>query len=107
MKFLTIVLALGLFLGAGCDKSPPSGHGPSQPSGPAKEKFFRGDMVVYKLDQRHGIIVGKHYVTSPEHHGGPHDCWLYEVRFSGKEPNSQLQLVDGVGEFELDKAENK
>ena len=72
-----------------------------------RRNFSGGDVVIHKSDQRHGVIVGKHYIANPNHSGGPHDCWLYEVRFASKEPNSPLQLVDDVGEFELDKVENK
>lgn len=105
------VIAIIIGLCAGCGDSPPSGrtHKPNQQSESSqpKEKFFRGDVVIHKSDQRHGVIVGKRYTTNPGHAGGPHDCWLYEVRFSSKEPNSPLQLVEDVGEFELDKVENK
>ena len=110
-----VILAIGLTWGlGGCGDSPPSHpshHAQSsaqgQQSSQPKEKFFRGDVVIHKSDQRHGVIVGKHYIANPNHSGGPHDCWLYEVRFASKEPNSPLQLVDDVGEFELDKVENK
>jgi hypothetical protein len=119
-KFLTrftvidaVILTIGLTWGlGGCgDSSENSGRVHNQPttqsSDQPKEKFFRGDVVIHKSDLRHGVIVGKHFITKPGHTGGPHDCWLYEVRFSSKEPNSPLQLVEDVGEFELDKAENK
>ena len=72
-----------------------------------KSYIRRGDVVAHKSDQRHGVIVGKRYISNPLHSGGPHDCWLYEVRFASKELNSPLQLVEDVGEFELDKVENK
>ena len=110
-----IAISVWLTFMIGCGDAPEdrhnSGHVHAQPanqsSSQPKEKFFRGDVVVHKSDQRHGVIIGKHYIANPNHSGGPHDCWLYEVRFASKEPNSPLQLVDDVGEFELDKVENK
>ena len=110
---ITAASLVPLLFMIGCGDAPEDRHNSgrvhaqssNQSSSQPKEKYFRGDVVIHKSDQRHGVIVGKRYITSAEHSGGPHDCWIYEVRFASKEPENPLQLVDGVGEFELDKVE--
>jgi hypothetical protein len=64
-----------------------------------KELFFRGNIVIHKLDNKRGIVVGKEYIKQYGD-GTAHDVWKYEVRFSSPDPQMPYQSIK-VYEFEL------
>jgi hypothetical protein len=81
--------------------TPPSKHDPPSP----REKFFRGDTVIHKLDSKKGIVVGKLRI-GPSGDGTAHDVCRYEVRFASTPiPGTADQppyIAIKVYEFELD-----
>lgn len=62
---------------------------------PPREKFFRGDTAVMKLDGRQVLIVGKRYVDND---GTAHDVWKYQARVPCQDKS---YVVVDVYEFEL------
>lgn len=86
MRSLSTIIALvACLVLAGCDNQS------KQP----KEKFFRGDIVIHKLDRKQGIVVGKRYVDGWNIKGANvHDCWEYDVRFSSTTDSVKVYEIE-------------
>lgn len=85
--FLTVILML-----SGCGD-------PQTPKRLPAEKFFRGNMVKLKIDNRLGVVINKKYVNNDS---VAHDVWAYEIRIvtTGKNLYSTMWAY----EFEIEPA---
>lgn len=91
MRFLiSVVLILFVLSVASCDNKPP-----------AKEKFYRGNVVVVKLDKRRGTVVDKKFQFYGN--GNAKEVWKYEVRFPNNAPGATSAYVTtDLYEWELE-----
>jgi hypothetical protein len=93
MRMLAVVSILLLLLLTGCNGDVP-GKNP-------KEKFFRGNVVVNRLDGRKGMIIGKKYIEGSD--GTAHDVWQYDVRMVCNE----VYVTEKLYEFEIGPSQPK
>lgn len=73
------------------------------PMRPAKEKFFRGNLVKVRVDGGVGMIVGKQYLSGWDLNDLAHDVWKYKVRFPC---DTGGYVLVTLYEFELEPSDN-